>query len=321
MAYRVAALSTAHVHAPSFVDSFVRHPEAKVVGVWDDVAERGEKFSAERGLAYFADYNSLLAGSDLAVICSENLKHAELVEACAEHGVSVLCEKPIAGSADQLARIEAAVAKSKITVMTAFPCPFAPAFEALLSRKESLGEVLGMATTNQGSCPFGWFVEPELSGGGAMIDHVVHVTDLMRRILGSEPAWVQAMISNQMYQQTWEDTAFVTVGFANGTFATIDSSWSKKNYKTWGNVALRIVGSKAKAEIDLFAQGPDLYVEKHHHLGIGADYDALMVGEFLTAISEKREPRCSLKDGIAASKVALAAYESVKQKGEVVAVK
>ena len=36
-----------------------------------------------------------------------------------------------------------------------------------------IGQIQAVCATNHGRCPFDWFVEKELSGGGAMIDHVV----------------------------------------------------------------------------------------------------------------------------------------------------
>ena len=49
-----------------------------------------------------------------------------------------------------------------------------------------LGRILAMKGTNRGRNPGGWFVDPELSGGGAVIDHTVHVADIMRWITGAE---------------------------------------------------------------------------------------------------------------------------------------
>jgi len=38
-----------------------------------------------------------------------------------------------------------------------------------------IGKVLAIRGTNRGRCPFDWFVQLPLSGGGAVIDHTVHV--------------------------------------------------------------------------------------------------------------------------------------------------
>lgn len=320
MPIRVAALSAAHVHAPSFVQGFLDHPDTELVGVWDEESERGRTFADQRSLPFFADAPDLLAQADAVVICSENLRHADHIEMAARAGKAILCEKPLAAARDQLTRIQQVVEETGVPFMTAFPCPFSPAFQRMKQRVNAgeIGRVLALATTNRGSCPWGWFTETDKSGGGAMIDHVVHVTDLLRRLLGEDPANVYAQIGSNMYGRDWDDTAVVTIAFPSGVFATLDSSWSRTpNYWTWGDVTLRAVGEKGVVESDLFAMGIDLYTTepaKRQTLSLSANLDALMVAEFVASLQQNRPAAVTLQDGLWASRVALAAYDSVKSK-------
>jgi predicted dehydrogenase len=320
MPIRVAALSAAHVHAPSFIRCFMDHPDAELVGVWDEDQERGQTFAKERNLDFQADPQELLKNADAVVICSENLRHADHIEMAAKAGKAILCEKPIAASRDQLNRIEKTIADTNVPFMTAFPCPFSPAFQRMKQRLGSgeIGKVLALATTNRGSCPWGWFTETDKSGGGAMIDHVVHVTDLLRRLLNEDPQSVYAQIGSNMYGQAWDDTAVVTISFPSGVFATLDSSWSRTpNYWTWGDVTLKATGEKGIVESDLFGMGIEVYTTEpptRRTLGLGADFDALMVAEFLASLAQSRSPLTTLQDGLWSSRVALAAYDSVKSK-------
>lgn len=320
MPIRVAALSAAHVHAPSFVGSFMKNPDAEVVGIWDEDKDRGQSFAQERNLDFFADSDDLLNKADAVVVCSENLRHADHIEMAARAGKAILCEKPLAASRDQLQRIKKVIEETQVPFMTAFPCPFSPAFQRMKQRVGSgeIGKVLALVTTNRGSCPWGWFTETDKSGGGAMIDHVVHVTDLLRRLLGEDPQTVYAQIGNNMYGKDWDDTAVVTIGFPSGVFATLDSSWSRTpNYWTWGDVTLKATGEKGIVESDLFGMGIEVYTTDpatRRTQGLGADYDGLMVAEFLASLSQSRAPLTTLQDGLWASRVALAAYDSVKSK-------
>ncbi|MCG9895162.1 MAG: Gfo/Idh/MocA family oxidoreductase [Fimbriimonadaceae bacterium] len=316
MALRIGVLSAAHVHAPGFTAGFLNHPDAEVVGIWDDQADRGAAFAEARSLPFHADRGRLIGEVDAVVICSENMRHLENLEAAAAAGVHILCEKPIAPTdehADAVARLISAKPADRVW-MTAFPCPFSPSFQRMAKLIESgeIGRILALCCTNRGSCPFGWFVEPELSGGGAMIDHVVHVADLLWRLLGEEPDQVAAETGSAMYGQAWEDTAKVTLGYPSGVFATLDSSWSRPTgYKTWGDVTIRAVGEKGVLEADLFAQGVDHYPASGLRLsGTASDMDSLMVAEFIAAIREGREPSVTLADGLRASQVALAAYRA-----------
>ena len=312
------------MHVDGFSAGFQAHPDAEIVGVWDDDQSRGKSFCEERHLTFIDSLDSLLTECDAAIIFSENLKHADHLEAALSADKHVLCEKPIAAHPDHLTRIQKAAQASNRVQATAFPCPHSPNFKSALSKVENgdIGIALAVCATNQGTCPWGWFVEKSLSGGGAMIDHVVHVADLLRRLLDANPVSVQAQTGNNMYGMSWEDTAMVTVNFASGAFATIDSSWSKpSDYHTWGNVCMNIVGEKGVIEVDLFAQGVQLYSGSGmKHRPSGSNLDQLLVDDFLSAISGSRKPLATLDDGLWASRVALAAYQSVASGGELASV-
>ena len=59
-----------------------------------------------------------------------------------------------------------------------------------------LGRILAMKGTNRGRNPGGWFIDPKLSGGGAVMDHTVHVADIMRWITGAEVKDVYAEVDH-----------------------------------------------------------------------------------------------------------------------------
>lgn len=292
--------------------------DAKVVGLWDNEAERGRSFCADTGVEFFGDIDALLSLVDAVVITSENHAHLSLVEISARHGKHVICEKPVVARSEDVSKLEAAVSGAGIIFMTAFPCRFSPAFERLKSRIASgeIGSIKAINATNRGTCPFSWFVKTELSGGGAMIDHVVHVTDLLRDLLQEEVATVQAQIGSNVYGQDWEDTAMLTLDFPSGIFATLDSSWSRpKNFKTWGDVTMTVVGETGVIEMDMFGPGLDVYrVEENRFssASYGSNLDGAMVSEFLRAVQTGSQPKVTLKDGVQAAKVALAGYRSVE---------
>ena len=149
-----------------------------------------------------------------------------------------------------------------------------------------------------------------------MIDHVVHVTDLLRVLLNSEVVKVQAQIGNNMYDQEWDDTAMLTLEFANGVFATLDSSWSRhKSYKTWGDVTMNVVGEQGVMELEMFGQALDTWKDgptTHNLAGFGSDLDAGLVEDFLQSVLKNGPPPITAEDGIRASSVAIAGYESAR---------
>jgi len=316
---KLGLVSVAHLHVWSYVGGFKRHPHTELIGVWDNEPERLKDFAEKSGVAAFDSLSNLLAQVDAVAICSENNLHAEFIVQAAAAGKHILCEKPLVAKLEDVSRVETAVQSAGVKLMVAFPCRFSPAYQRLKARvkKGEIGQVVAICSTNRGSCPFGWFVKPELSGGGSMIDHVVHVTDLLRDLLGEEPTHVQAQTGNNMYSQVWEDTAMVTIEFPSGIFATLDSSWSRPgSFKTWGDVTMTVVGTAGIIEMDMFGSGLDFYHEgpKTHTLeGFGSDMDAMMVDEFVSACQEDRSPIVTMKDGLQAAKVALAGYSSVAE--------
>lgn len=325
MPLRVGLLTAAHLHVGGYSAACSAHKDVELIGMWDDKPERGLSFAAPRGIVFFESLDELLARVDAVVITSENNRHAELAVLAANAGKHILCEKPLAASEEHGRQILDAAAKAGVKLMTAFPCRFSPAYQNLKQRVSSgqIGVVRAICATNRGRCPFGWFVEPALSGGGALIDHVVHVTDLLRDLLGEEPVRVQAQVGNNVYGQEWEDTAMLTIEFASGIFATLDSSWSRpQSFHTWGDVTMNVVGENGVIELDMFGQSVQRYAAgsiTHASHGYGTDLDALMVDDFVRACLDDRPVTVSGEDGMQAARVALAGYESVKT-GQPVAV-
>lgn len=324
MPLKVGLLGVGHVHAPSYVHCLQHLAGADYVGHWDKDSAVSMAFGKEVSGTPL-DRDELVGLCDAVVVAGENLDHAELVEVAAANRKAVLCEKPLAANADQARRIRLAIEESGVLLMTALPCPYSTAFESAIAKVEGgeIGKVLSVCATNHGKCPFGWFTDPSKSGGGAMIDHVVHVADLLRRLIGEEPQSVHAFTGNNVYAGGFEDTAMLTIAFPSGVFASLDASWSRpKGYKAWGDVTLKIVGEKGVIELDLFLQAADWYGSDpgaHGLVGFGSNLDMAMVSDFLHAVETGAPPRVSMHDGLVASSVAIAGYASAKS-GQPVAI-
>lgn len=316
MPLRLGILTTAHMHIWSYVACIGAHPDAEIVGVWDDEIERGEEFAQKSGVPFVGYLDDLLAACDAVFVTSENKRHAELTVLAAKAGCHVLCEKPLVTTEEEATQMMAAVEAAGVKLMTAFPCRFAPSWTRLKERVASgaIGEIRAICATNRGRCPFGWFVETEKSGGGAMIDHVVHVADLLRDLLQMDPVRVQAQTGNRMYGKDWEDTAMVTMEFPNGVFATLDSSWSRpQNFYTWGDVTMTVVGDEGVIELDMFGSHVLHTGTVYQGAGFGSNPDLEMVNEFVSACLANREPRANGHDGLQAARIALAGYRSVAE--------
>jgi predicted dehydrogenase len=321
---KIGILSFAHLHGAGYAAALVGRDDIELRAA-DENAERGKAIADRLGIPFTSSYDELLAWQpDGVIVCSENAGHRVLVEKAAAAGAHVLCEKPLATSlADGRAMIEACEAAG-VNLMTAFPVRFATPIAGLeqLVRKGTLGRVHAVAGTNPGTMPGGWFVDPQLAGGGAVMDHTVHVADLLRWILDSEAVEVYAQTNSILYPDLPVETAgTIAVTFANGTVATIDCSWSKpKSYPTWGGVTLEFVGEDGVASADAFGQTINSYYDGPGRAGgqdvswpaWGANPDAGLLAEFVAGIREGRAPHPDGWDGYRATEIAFAAYESAK---------
>lgn len=321
-ALRVALLGSAHVHAAGWLAGLRQRPEVIVLGVADEDEVRGRAFAAAQRLTWFDSYAALLAKApDAVIICSENTRHGELVELAAAAGAQILCEKPLATTAaaarQMLARCEAA----GVMLMTAFPMRFSPpviaAREALLAG--NLGRVYGCNAANQGQLPahVPWFIDPELAGGGALMDHVVHVADLLRWFFGSEVCRVYARANRILHRELEprvETGGVVLLDFDDGSFASIDCSWSRPpEYPTWGNVKLELVAERGLLTLDAFRQASTVYRRGTPGAELaywGADANQGLIDEFVEAVLQRRPPVISGRDGVQASAIAEAALLS-----------
>lgn len=323
MAVRIGILSFAHMHAYSYADALRRSPSIEFAGVADVDAARGEQAAHDYGTTYFPSTEALLdSGLDGVIVASENIHHRALVEKSAAAGVrAILCEKPLATTVDDARAMVEACRSAGVRLATAFPCRFSPAFAEVkkLVQDGGLGEIIAIRGANRGRNPGGWFIDKALSGGGAVIDHTVHVADLNRVLFGREAVEVYAEIDNRFYKGDFDDTGFLTISYDGGAFATLDTSWSRpKTYPTWGDVTLQIMGSGGVADVDLFAQSLTHFDDANASVawpGWGSNIDALMVEDFVRVCrGEEPTALATGEDGLRALEVALAAYRSAESR-------
>jgi predicted dehydrogenase len=320
---RLGVLSAAHVHADGYLAVLAALPGVELVGLWDDDGARGRGTATRHGIAFFETEAALLGTKpDGVVVASVNSDHRRLTELAAAAGAHVLCEKPLATRVEDAHAMVSACAAGGVRLMTAFPMRFSPVLAQVASavRGGALGELVCLEGINTGEMPdvhAGWFADPVLAGGGAMMDHVVHLADAYRWLLGAEVTEVYA-VANRILQERYaavETGGLLSLRFGNGVFATIDCSWSKpRGYPTWGGLSIEAVGSKGVISADAFRQHLVLYGGAEAGVSWpfwGSDADVAMLAEFVAAIREDREPAVTGVDGLRALEIVDAAYRSV----------
>jgi predicted dehydrogenase len=323
---RMGIISFAHVHADGYARLLLELPGVQLIGFSEDDPDRGLQAAEALGVRWFRRHEDLLAENlDGVLVCSENAHHRAHVELAAAAGASVLCEKPIATTLEDAEAMRAACARAGVRFMTAFPMRFDAsvlATKALLERGD-LGELYAVNGINHSENPRqhrAWFAQGALAGGGAVMDHTVHLVDLLRWYTGDEVREVYAEVANPFDPEVAVDTAgLVTLTLQNGVFAAVDCSWSRPAgvYPRWGHLKMELIGERGVVSVDAFGQYATLYraspVRPVAWRNWGSDPNRAMLEAFLESVREGREPPVTWRDGYRALEVALACYASAER--------
>jgi predicted dehydrogenase len=332
---KIGLMSFAHVHAAAYAALLVGQPGVELRASDPEHARRpagesgGPELARALGVGYLDSYEALLDwGPDAVIVCAENARHLPLVELAAAAGVHVLCEKPIATTLEDAAAMIAACERAGVALMMAYPVHFSTAYASLRSVVDSgrLGTLLTALGTNNGQIPLtsrGWFVDPELAGGGALVDHTVHVAELLDDLLGHRPPVSVYATTNQILhagEVSVETGGLLSLEYADTPFgdrvtATLDCSWSKPDsYPTWGGLTLQLVGTAGVAEMDAFGARVDGHSERMGNglwLPYGANPDAALLAEFTACLRSGRPPQPDGRVGYRTLQVVDAAQRSV----------
>lgn len=322
---RVAMLSFAHLHAYGYAGVLTRMPGVDLVVIADEDADRGRAAADQFGAEWVADYRDALARDDIdcVVICSENVRHKELTIAAAEAGKHVLCEKPLATTVEDAQAMIDACNQHGVKLQTAFPVRFNAAIVGLRDaiKAGAIGQPLVISARNPGTCPNSWFVAPALSGGGAVIDHTVHVVDVLRWMFDAEITEVYAEIDTRMHDIPVDDTGLLMMKMSNGMPVSLDTSWSRPaNWPIWGGVTIDVIGETGVLFANAYNNNYEIAEDRgpsYAWQSVEATGDPEMVAAFIDAVRNDTEPLVTGEDGLRALQVALCAYESARKKAPV----
>ena len=125
---------------------------------------------------------------DAVVVASPTFTHAEIAVMALQAGKHVLCEKPLASSIEEAARIERAAADSDAVFLMGFMRRFHRSFVDAAERvaRGEIGQPLFVRSTGRGpGLPPEWALDPDVSGG--LIAEVnSHDLDSVRWLSGQE---------------------------------------------------------------------------------------------------------------------------------------
>lgn len=250
-------------------------------------------------------------------------------------GKHVICEKPLARN---LAEGRAIAAKSRETGCRAFIAlnhRYQPQNQRMKEMLDAgdIGKPFMALSTFIGNefarmnDPNNWKGTAERSGGGVLIDNGTHMIDLLRWWLGDVTA-VTARCARLAISATnkEEDTAFVTLEFADGAMADLSLTFGAQ-YSTW---PAGFCGAAIRTEIigpggALRAGNDDIALEAvsegrsaFRRAEIRPKMPTSMHAHFAHCIRTGEEPLVTLEDGVAALEVVEAAYLSARENRRVI---
>ena len=167
----------------------------------------------------------------IVVIGLPNNQHEEAVMIAATAGKSVLCTKPLARTAAEARRMLDAVEKAGVFHGYLEDLAYTPkTLKALKSVQHgALGKVLWTRSREAHPGPHSeWFWNPEISGGGAIVDLGCHCIEIGRNYIGKDirPVEVMCWAATQAKPIDSEDNAIGLVKYENGAISQFEVSWT-----------------------------------------------------------------------------------------------
>jgi predicted dehydrogenase len=166
---------------------------------------------------------------DGVVIATPSALHAEQAVAALERGLAVFCQKPLARDAAETRRVLTAAREADRLLGVDLSYRHVDALRAA-HRVLANGEIgrlhsLDLVFHNAYGPDKPWFTDPELSGGGCLIDLGTHLLDLALWFTGAEHYEVETARTLSLHGHAVEDQASAELTLAGEVRARLACSW------------------------------------------------------------------------------------------------
>ena len=232
-------VSSAHIHFKGFAEDIAARGDAVRIGaVWDDNEDRGRCNAARYGAEFVERLADLAARSDLDgfVICAPNNQRIALFEQLAAAGKPIMCEKPLALTADEARADRTLVHARRLVVTTGF---FRQSYGVYRKAIELIGQgALGDITHAQfrnahdgayrrifDDPDIAWMTDPAIAGGGGALDMGAHALHLLAWLFGpADSIWATVSNRSGVYPRV-DDFGVFRIRFASGVLAGAEAGW------------------------------------------------------------------------------------------------
>lgn len=251
--YNVAVIGAGAI-GNQHIDSFQKHPAAKVVALAEVSPERGREAADKYGVPdLVTDYKQLLAREDIDIIsiALPNYLHAPVGLEALQAGKNVMIDKPIATNAGDAAQLVEEAKKQGTLLMVGQNNRMTDKVQTAkqLINAGKLGDLYHGKTQllRQSGIPRigSWFTQTKFAGGGSVYDIGVHALDRCLYLMGEFDA---ASVSGKTYAEfgprglgdgSWgkgeidpskpfdvDDLAVALIKLKSGRTVTLECSWA-----------------------------------------------------------------------------------------------
>jgi predicted dehydrogenase len=294
------------------------HPEMKLAAVIDKNSEASRAFSNSFNCSAYASVDEFLdSGSltDCAIICTPPSEHTDTTSKLLKNRINVLCESPFGLSSDEARKMFDIARAFGLTLMRGSKFRFvadiihakgliqAGILGHILEFEGDFREIVDMSSR--------WNVQPEISGGGVLIESGSLVIDVVRYLFGTIQA-IRAEEGRRVQSKDVEDTVRLELSTDTGILGTLHLSWSLKNsgddyfriYGTQGNMCIGWKRSiyRPNGAADWINFGEGYSTQKSVKL---------QMSHFLDVVSGEDAPEITAEESIEAVRVIEYGYQSL----------
>jgi predicted dehydrogenase len=248
--------------------------DVSMVAFCDIVIDRAHKAAAEFGepeARVTADYRELLKDDSIDVVhvCTPNDMHGEITVAALRAGKHVMCEKPMAKTAQAAREMVAAAKESGKLLTIGYQNRYRPDSQYLhkVCERGDLGRIYyakAHAVRRRAVPTWGVFLDEEKQGGGPLIDIGTHALDLTLWMMDNyEPRMAVGTTYHELAKKrdaanawgpwdpdtfTVEDSAFGFIVMKDGATIVLESSWALNTLDT-GEAKCTLCGTEGGADM------------------------------------------------------------------------
>lgn len=225
-----------------------------VAAVADVNEQRASELASKYGANQFSDWKKITRDGTIdavVVATTHDFLSAISVDALSQ-GKHVLVEKPAGRNPEEVNKIIGAQEKSRKQVAVGFNHRFHPAIREAKSICDSgkYGKLLYMRARYGHGGRTGyekeWRFNPQISGGGQLIDQGSHLIDLSRFFAGEEFGLSYSLCTNYFWKAAAEDTAVMVLESKTGVSSLLSTSCVQ-----WKNLfSFELFFERAQVNID-----------------------------------------------------------------------